>query len=171
MFRGVGLDGAALAILRRDGTAQPSGRSRRSAQSRSVSHCAQRCSARHSRGGPLFRAQRAGELGDGAIERGEVAEIALGGCAGGSAVAMDPRARLVGEAVDGDFADEGIDVELEAAGVVFGGAFLFDRVRGFAGEVAVGPALADFADRGVEVDARGLGGAGDSHDCGTFNHP
>ena len=66
-----------------------------------------------------------------------------------------------GEAVDGDFADEGIDVELEAAGVVFGGAFLFDMVRVFAGEVAVGPALADFADRGVEVDARGLGGAGD----------
>ncbi|MDC0741563.1 hypothetical protein [Polyangium mundeleinium] len=40
-----------------------------------------------------------------------------------------------------------------------------------AGEVAAGPALADFADCGGEIDAGRLGGAGDSLYCGTFNHP
>ncbi|MDI1481488.1 hypothetical protein [Polyangium sp. y55x31] len=70
-----------------------------------------------------------GHFADAVKELRDVA--ARGGRAFGGEGTHDGFGVVEGEAVDRDFADEGIDVELEAAGVVFGGAFLFDMVYPF----------------------------------------
>ncbi|WP_235880285.1 hypothetical protein [Polyangium aurulentum] len=114
-------------------------------------------------GVPLNEAQREdGHLADAVQELRDVA--ARGSGAARREGAHDGFGVVEGEAVEGDLADDRVDVVFEPAGVVGSAALQLDMVGIVARELAAGPALADLADRGDDVGAGGEAGAGDGVD-------